>query len=438
MPKGLTAALIFAVGLSTVGALRLLEREPASAPRPEGMADSLMGVNEAVAVSLKLIRDQGLEAAQLEPLFLEDAELTAGLGARWVRAHSAVTPDLNLHAHQLRGGDFSVADAWVRATQSQDLQVLMMLSPWPGNRTAQFTERYVVEDEAAYVAFVKSVVERYDGDGVEDMPGLRYPIRHWEVDNEPDLKNTQPPRGGPAREDFCTPAQYAAVLRLTAAAIREADPEAVVLNGGFYRPMTRPGRAYMEAVFAEPGVLDAVDVISVHAYSSGPGLGRVSEAIRAGLAVAEGRPVWLTETSLPSAGEEAWLSEPWQADMLVRLYVEALRLGAQKVFWHTLADPPLGVGKKAPGMRHNSLMQADLEGARQDKPSALAYRRLATALAETPWSALGVTPWGVELGERLRIVDGAASVPEGWQSERAWDGAPLSEAGDAALLLRRP
>ena len=33
------------------------------------------------------------------------------------------------------------------------------------------------------------VVERYDGDGLDDMPGFEYPIRHWEIGNEPDVQS---------------------------------------------------------------------------------------------------------------------------------------------------------------------------------------------------------------------------------------------------------
>ncbi len=40
----------------------------------------------------------------------------------------------------------------------------------------------------AYAAFVRALVERYDGDGQDDMPGLKFPIRHWEVGNEPSMQ----------------------------------------------------------------------------------------------------------------------------------------------------------------------------------------------------------------------------------------------------------
>lgn len=75
---------------------------------------------------------------------------------------------------------------------------------------------FVPLDEKAYTKFVKAVVERYDGDGINDMPGLRVPIKYWMVDNEP-------PHG--LRD-------YAEFLKITYQTIKEADPDAKVIIGG--------------------------------------------------------------------------------------------------------------------------------------------------------------------------------------------------------------
>ncbi|MGE0191368.1 MAG: hypothetical protein AB7T63_04925 [Planctomycetota bacterium] len=40
---------------------------------------------------------------------------------------------------------------------------------------------------SAWARFVRTVVERYDGDGVDDMPGLRRPVRHVQVLDRADL-----------------------------------------------------------------------------------------------------------------------------------------------------------------------------------------------------------------------------------------------------------
>ena len=81
----------------------------------------------------------------------------------------------------------------------------------------------------AYKEFVKKLVERYDGDGIDDMPGLVYPIKYWEVMNEVTPRHW----GGQILSFFNgTAEEYFTILKITYEAIKEADPEAKVLNAG--------------------------------------------------------------------------------------------------------------------------------------------------------------------------------------------------------------
>ena len=88
------------------------------------------------------------------------------------------------------------------------------------------TKLFAPCDETKFVSWLTAVVERYDGDGVEDMPGLAYPIRHWEVANEPSMQ------GGHGYFFQGTSADYLSMLRLAFETITTADPEATVLTGG--------------------------------------------------------------------------------------------------------------------------------------------------------------------------------------------------------------
>ena len=38
-----------------------------------------------------------------------------------------------------------------------------------------------------YKNFLIKLVDRYDGDGLNDMPGLTKPIKYWDVMNEPEF-----------------------------------------------------------------------------------------------------------------------------------------------------------------------------------------------------------------------------------------------------------
>ncbi len=73
-----------------------------------------------------------------------------------------------------------------------------------------------------YRAWIRALVERYDGDGQDDMPGLRHPVRHFQVGNEY------------ANAMFWTGSveDYAVLLRETAQAAREANPEVVIISNG--------------------------------------------------------------------------------------------------------------------------------------------------------------------------------------------------------------
>ena len=365
---------------------------------PPGLASGALafGLNEAVSIPRAWLEKRVLLPREEPGELARDAALVRELGATIVRANSPTYPFLNQHHFDQRGGSWRMSDHWVQAMQDARLDALVVIGPWPGNRTAAYTESYLPADWAAYEAWVQAVVERYDGDGVDDMPGLSRPVKHWEIDNEPDLHNSVPPRGAAQRvdpEDFQTPAEYAQVLVRSAAAIRAADPEATVLSAGMYRPATRPGRAYLEAVLAEPGALEAFDVLSLHCYFDGDELDRVDRTLETARELAPGKRVWITETGVPSEGDGAHIDEAWQGRMVAAVYGAFLAGGAERVFWHTLADPPSHNrhARSSPFSTHSlfrtvSDPSTDPRGTgrhaqRELKPAGAVYQRLASALA---------------------------------------------------------
>ena len=86
--------------------------------------------------------------------------------------------------------------------------------PFP--RTFRFQSKNL---EDKYIYFVRKLVERYDGDGIDDMPGLQNPVLYWQVDNEPDL-GTLDWEG------------YAHLMEITSKAIKAACPQCKVIMGG--------------------------------------------------------------------------------------------------------------------------------------------------------------------------------------------------------------
>lgn len=184
----------------------------------------------------------------------------------------------------------------------------------------------LTESEQEYTTFVKTVVERYDGDGIDDMPGLRNPVLYWQVENEPDFRGSW--KG------------YAHIHEITYNAVKEACPDCHVLLGG----MSGGGIPTFET-FYEPILTQLngnyIDIFDFHwygnAYGDYRGVKPVYSTIRAALD-AQGftkTAIWITETGTysgtPFKREEQ--SEVDQARDVVKRYVYPLSLGVKKVFW---------------------------------------------------------------------------------------------------------
>lgn len=399
-------------GPTAAGAAEGRVPTPPGAGQPATGREAL-GINEGVSVPLARLRGGDVGEDAVAASLAADARAIAGLGAGIVRANTATTPWLSWWSwqkEQAAGRPWARADQWVTAVQAEGLEPLLMLGPWPGNRTGSFTDRYVPTDMDGYLAWVTAVVERYDGDGLDDMPGLLRPVRYFEVDNEPDLHNSVPPRGAKAPTDpaeFETPAQYAQVLVATSAAIRAAHPDPVVLSAGLYRPHTRPGRAWLEALLAEPGARDAFDVLSLHCYSDEDGLDAVHRTLATWRELAPDKGLWVTETGVPSEGRRSHIDADWQARMVVATVGAFLAGGAERVLWHTLADPPAGNRDAADSpFAHHSLFQAVRDTDQLiEKPSGAMYRAMAEVLGPT---------------DPARYAAYAAGTGQALETDRGW------------------
>jgi len=122
------------------------------------------------------------------------------------------------------------------------------------------------DDFADYAAFVRAVVERYDGDGLDDAPGSPV-VRYFQLWNEPNLKNEwnwETPR----------PEDFVELLRAGATAARAANPAAVILFPGLAptdglddrAPMTE--LEYLDRVYKAGGAA-YFDVMAAQNYGLG-------------------------------------------------------------------------------------------------------------------------------------------------------------------------
>jgi hypothetical protein len=131
-----------------------------------------------------------------------------------------------------------------------------------------------------YTGYVQAVVERYDGDGLDDMPGLRYPVRQYEIETEADDWWPTPCPDIVGTAVFTDRAEtYLQLLAAAYLAAHEVDPQVEILPGAmlFYglfsgEPDTATIAArraqnrtvdclvtFDEAVLAHPELFDAVE-----------------------------------------------------------------------------------------------------------------------------------------------------------------------------------
>lgn len=188
-------------------------------------------------------------------------------------------------------------------------------------------------DWVAYEKFVQAVVERYDGDGIDDMPGLIMPIKYWEVMNEPDLQyKSDRPYGEADHSTFYRqgPTEYATLLINTSKAIRLADPTVKILIAGGAGADERALSFYRE-VFKNAETLTAFDIGNIHCIDND----QVAHDFNVGAyknMLAEfgmtDKPIWVTEASAmySKIGEENYQSTKTST-------TNAIAAGAERIFF---------------------------------------------------------------------------------------------------------
>jgi hypothetical protein len=181
-------------------------------------------------------------------------------------------------------------------------------------------------DINAYMSFVSVMVERYDGDGTNDMPGLKYPIKYWEPCDEPHVK---PYFDG-------TPQDYLEVLIASYEAIKKADPEAKVLfaavdvEGSFIKPILEQGAEYF-------------DIANVHSLSNNVNFW-VPELRNLLSSYGINKPIWVTTAEF-QIGRYLFdnnISLESQGQLLAKGSVTAFAYGADKIFYNWFRAPQTG------------------------------------------------------------------------------------------------
>ncbi|RLG24448.1 hypothetical protein DRN85_07675, partial [Methanosarcinales archaeon] len=197
-------------------------------------------------------------------------------------------------------------DNLVRLYQDEDSPELLLLLNLKNDNISSLET--ITADQ--YYDYVHHIVERYDGDGVSDMPGLVRPVRYFEVGNEVDYIRTNDSRHG-----YLSPEDYVEKRLIPAYnAAKAANKDAIVMGSGLGMESDLLGvktgefnTAYLEAMYdnitANGGNKNNnfyMDKIAIHYYSENDHPEYFDENIRIVKDVImskEGRdkPIWITE-----------------------------------------------------------------------------------------------------------------------------------------------
>ncbi len=274
--------------------------------------------------------------------------------------------------------DWSTYDRIVETSHHHGISVLPVLAygtDWASTAPADASpsrRRTTMPRIEAWERFVRAVVERY-----HDR------IDVWEIWNEPNSTTFFAPAPGQEQADC-----YVQLLTSAYRVIKEVDPSAKVLIGGFTPKHWLANQAhlherlFMERIFAVSPV--PFDIAATHPYTA-PNHKTAHSATVAKLEhlasfvrdpmVERGeaaRPIWFTECGTPTM--PSILTEREAANYMVVLLTHALSQDyVGKVFWYNFRD--LGT-KPTEKEHHFGLLLADLA----PKPTYLAYWNLTRLL----------------------------------------------------------
>jgi len=245
--------------------------------------------------------------------------------------------------------DFTETDEYVREQQIRGIHGLPTLWPYvewdQARRKAELgnkwqtsgghggtipESRYMPHNMNAYRNYVKAVVERYDGDRVDDMPDLRYPIKYWEVMNEPETSLLKDAIVQDNPHEV-----YYKILKASYESVKEVCADCQVHQGGvgelniFWTKVLDMGGA------------NYFDIWSIHSIP--PYLNTDDFYIKNSKEIiakyAPEKDVWIAETNMPAGvsistmGKTIKLSETDQAKTLITAHVKGFAAGAKKIFY---------------------------------------------------------------------------------------------------------
>ena len=258
-------------------------------------------------------------------------ERMRGKDGQWVRPHPG--PFIWNHIEKEKG-NFTWDDVDKYVVYSQEHNQTILATIWPhanweqksckrkkarspfGKRFTKYLSKPCSMKD--YKTFLLKLVDRYDGDGNNDMPGLTKPIKHWDIMNEPEFKMFF--KG--SKEDFVETFNFSSKV------IKEKQKDAVIVMAGA-AGMFPENKKYWKSVL--PKIKDNFDIANIHHISTPDGKCD--------------KELWVDEfASLLKSlniSKPIWVTEAMTCGPPVKAYTNAFLNGAEVI---------IDVGVNAPGM----------------------------------------------------------------------------------------
>ena len=191
-------------------------------------------------------------------------EKMRGKDNQWVRPHPGPFVWNNIEKEE---GVFSwdKADKYVTYAQNHNQKTIATIWPYSnweqksckrkkgrspfGKRFAKYLSKPCSMEN--YKKFLLALVDRYDGDGQNDMPGLTKPIIYWEIMNEPEFKMFF--KG--TEDDFVE------IFNFSSKLIKSKQKDAVIIMAGAAGMFPESKKFWKSAL---PKIKDNIDIANMH------------------------------------------------------------------------------------------------------------------------------------------------------------------------------
>ncbi len=262
-------------------------------------------------------------------------------------------------------------------------------------------------DPSDLLEFMSALVERYDGDGVNDAPGSPL-VQDFELYNEPDNTDVALAASGGWGLWGHNGTGYAQMLQMLYPVVKAANPRANLVMGGLamdsFEEYGGPfDRQFLDDVLTACHGKQCFDTMNFHYYPParyewepyGPDVVGKANYVKQRLAAHGFTNIKLTCTEIswgskPPTDPADWTSPELQDRYVIKAFVRGMAAGLESLTWYTMKE----TGETyLPG-----LVQAD----NQPKSSYWVYQKMASMLA------------GVEYQRGLTLSETGSSKIEGY------------------------